>query len=110
MGAARAGPAGAPQPLGVHRSVPNRHPAQSEARDDLTSHVERNNLTMRTFLRRMTPLCLGFSKKLKYLKHAVALHFAHYNFCRIHKTLCVTPAIEAGITDHMWTLQEPLAA
>jgi len=74
-----------------------------------TSHVERNNLTMRTFLRRLTRLSLGFSKKLDNLKHAVALHFAYYNFCRVHKTLRVTPAMEAGITDHIWNLTELLA-
>lgn len=74
-----------------------------------TSHVERNNLTMRTFLRRLTRLSLGFSKKLENLKHAIALHFAFYNFCRIHKSLRVTPAMEAGIADHVWTLGELLA-
>ena len=71
-----------------------------------TSHVERNNLTMRTFLRRLTRLSLGFSKKLENLKHAVALHFAFYNFCRIHKSLRVTPAMEAGIADHVWGVSE----
>ena len=65
-----------------------------------TSHVERQNLTMRTFFRRLTRLSLGFSKKFENLKHAVALHFAHYNFCRVHGTLRVTPTMEAGITDH----------
>ncbi len=54
-----------------------------------TLHIERQNLTMRTFIRRMTRLCLGFSKKLENLKYAVALHFAHYNFCRIHGSLKV---------------------
>ena len=62
-----------------------------------TSHVERSNLTMRTFIRRMTRLCLGFSKKLDNLKYAVALYFAWYNFVRIHGSLKVTPAMEAGI-------------
>ncbi len=71
-----------------------------------TSHVERNNLTLRTFLRRLTRLSLGFSKKLDNLKHAVALHLAYYNFCRVHRTLRVTPAMEAGITDHVWNLAE----
>jgi hypothetical protein len=52
----------------------------------------------------------GFSKKLENLKHAVALHFAHYNFCRVHHSLRVTPAMEAGITDHVWTLNELLLA
>lgn len=74
-----------------------------------TSHVERNNLTMRTFLRRLTRLSLGFSKKLENLRYAIALHFAHYNFCRVHKSLRVTPAMEAGLTDHVWTLAELLS-
>ena len=71
-----------------------------------TSHIERANLTMRTFIRRMTRLCLGFSKKLDNLKAAVALYFAWYNFVRIHGSLKVTPAMEAGITDHVWTIGE----
>ena len=73
-----------------------------------TSFVERQNLTMRTFMRRLTRLCLGFSKKWENLKAALALHFAYYNFCRIHRTLKVTPAMEAGITDHVWNLGELL--
>ena len=75
-----------------------------------TSHAERNNLTIRTFMKRFTRLCLGFSKKLKNLAAAVALHVAHYNFCRIHSTLRTTPAMAAGITDHVWELDELLAA
>jgi len=73
------------------------------------AEVGRNNLTMRTFLRRLTRLSSGFSKKLENLKHAVTLHFAFYNFCRVHRSLRVTPAIEAGIADHVWTLRELLA-
>jgi len=57
-------------------------------------------------MRRFTRLTNGFSKKLENLEHSVALHFMHYNFGRIHKTLCVTPAMEAGIADHVWTLEE----
>ena len=75
-----------------------------------TSHIERANLTMRTFIRRMTRLCLGFSKKLENLKAAVALYFAWYNFVRIHGSLKVTPAMEAGITDHVWTIGELIGA
>ncbi len=75
-----------------------------------TSHVERNNLNIRSFMRRFTRLALGFSKKLENLAAAVALHVAHYNFCRVHGTLRVTPAMEAGITDHVWELGELLAA
>src|SRR4029434_2283881 len=74
-----------------------------------TSHVERNNRTMRTFLRRVTRLSLGFSKKSENLQHAVALHIVCYNFCRVHRTLRATPAMEAGITDHVWTIQELVA-
>jgi transposase-like protein/IS1 family transposase len=75
-----------------------------------TSHVERQNLTMRMAIRRFTRLTNAFSKKLANLKAAVALHFAYYNFCRIHQTLRVTPAMEAGLTDHVWELKELLAA
>jgi IS1 family transposase len=71
-----------------------------------TSYVERANLTMRMGMRRFTRLTNGFSKKVENLEHAVSLHFMHYNFCRIHKTLRVTPAMEAGISDHVWTLEE----
>ncbi len=71
-----------------------------------TSYVERQNLTMRMGMRRFTHLTDGFSKKLKSLEHAVALHFMHYNFGRIHKSLRVTPAMEAGIADHVWSLEE----
>jgi IS1 family transposase len=71
-----------------------------------TSFVERQNLTMRMGMRRFTRLTNGFSKKVENLEHAVSLHFMHYNFARIHKTLRVTPAMEAGVTDHIWTLEE----
>jgi len=71
-----------------------------------TSFVERQNLTMRMSMRRFTRLTNGFSKKVDNLFHAVALHFMYYNFARIHKTLRVTPAMEAGIADHVWSLEE----
>jgi IS1 family transposase len=71
-----------------------------------TSFVERNNLTIRMMNRRFTRLTNAFSKKVENLKHSVALHFMHYNFCRIHKTLRVTPAMEAGITNHVWEIGE----
>ena len=71
-----------------------------------TSHVERANLTMRMGMRRFTRLTNGFSKKVHNLECAVALHFMHYNFGRIHKTLRVTPAMEAGISQHVWSLEE----
>lgn len=71
-----------------------------------TSFVERQNLTMRMSMRRFTRLTNGFSKKLENHGHAVSLYFLHYNFCRVHKTLRVTPAMEAGLTDHVWTLED----
>lgn len=71
-----------------------------------TSHVERQNLTMRMGMRRFTRLTNGFSKKIENLEHAVALHFMYYNFGRIHKTLRVTPAMQAGIADHVWSMEE----
>lgn len=74
-----------------------------------TSHVERQNLTMRMGMRRFTRLTNAFSKKIENLEAAVALHYMHYNFCRIHQTLRVTPAMEAGIADHVWELEELVA-
>ncbi|MGH8056714.1 MAG: IS1 family transposase, partial [Candidatus Entotheonellia bacterium] len=71
-----------------------------------TSYAERQNLTMRMAMRRFTRLTNAFSKKVENLQHAVSLHFMYYNFARIHKTLRVTPAMEAGISRHVWTLDE----
>jgi IS1 family transposase len=71
-----------------------------------TSHAERQNLTMRMSMRRFTRLTNAFSKKVDNLAAAVALHFMYYNFGRIHQTLRVTPAMEAGVSDHVWTLEE----
>ena len=74
-------------------------------RDEIsTSYVERQNLTMRMSMRRFTRLTNGFSKKLENMCAAVALHFAHYNLVRIHKTLRMTPAMAHGISDHIWTV------
>ena len=70
------------------------------------SYIERSNLTLRMGSRRFTRLTNAFSKKLENHAHAVALHYTHYNWCRIHKILRVTPAIEAGLTDHVWSLEE----
>ena len=75
-----------------------------------TSYVERQNLTMRMWMRRFTRLTNGFRKKLENHGHAVALHYMHYNFCRVHKTLRVTPAMEARLTDHVWTIEELLCS
>ncbi len=71
-----------------------------------TSYVERANLTMRMHMRRFTRLTNAFSKKLENHMHAISLYFMFYNFCKIHKTLRVTPAMEAGITDHVCDLEE----
>ena len=71
-----------------------------------TSFVERQNLTMRISMRRFTRLTNGFSKKVENLFYAVALHFMYYNFCRIHKTLKVTPAMEARLTDRLWGIED----
>jgi IS1 family transposase len=71
-----------------------------------TSYVERQNLTMRMSMRRFTRLTNGFSKKLENHTAAVALHYMHYNFARIHKTLRVTPAMQAGLSDHVWSIEE----
>ncbi len=74
-----------------------------------TSHVERQNLTMRMAMRRFTRLTNAFSKKIENLQHAVALHFMHYNFCRIHQTLKMTPAMACAVTDRVWSLEDVLA-
>lgn len=74
-----------------------------------TSYVERQNLTMRMQMRRFTRLTNGFSKKIENHEHNLALHYMHYNFCRIHQTLRVTPAMEAGVSDHVWSLAELVA-
>lgn len=71
-----------------------------------TSFVQRHNLTMRMSMRRFTRLTNAFIKKFENLKAAVALHYTHYNSCLIHQTLRVTPAMQAGLSDHVWSLEE----
>jgi hypothetical protein len=68
--------------------------------------VERQNMTMRMSMRRFTRLTNGFSKKVENHIHALSLYFMHYNFARIHQSLRVTPAMEAGVSDHVWSLEE----
>ncbi|MGA2902909.1 MAG: IS1 family transposase [Candidatus Korobacteraceae bacterium] len=75
-----------------------------------TSHVERQNLSIRMGMRRMTRLTNAFSKKWANLRYAYALWFAFYNFCRVHTTLRVTPAMESGLTDHQWSIAELIGA
>jgi|SRR5882724_6034512 len=74
-----------------------------------TSYVERQNLTMRMQMRRFTRLTNAFSKKVENHIASIAIHYMHYNFCRIHQTLRVTPAMQAGISDHVWDLTELVA-
>jgi IS1 family transposase len=74
-----------------------------------TSHIERQNLSIRMGMRRMTRLTNGFSKKWENLEAAYALWFAYYNWCRVHQTLRVTPCMEAGIESHVWTIAELIA-
>src|SRR3954464_885407 len=71
-----------------------------------TSFAERQNLSMRMSIRRFTRLTIAFSKKLENHAAAVALWFMYYNFCRVHSTLRVTPAMEPGIADHVWSIEE----
>jgi len=74
-----------------------------------TSYVERQNLTMRMGMRRFTRLTNGFSKKIENHEAAVALHYMHYNFVRIHQTLRITPAMAAGVSRHVWSFREIVA-
>jgi len=74
-----------------------------------TSLVERQNLTMRMSMRRFTRLTNGFSKKIENHEHALAIHYMYYNFCRIHQSIRVTPAMEAGVSDRVWSLEDMIA-
>jgi hypothetical protein len=75
-----------------------------------TSYVERQNLTVRMAMRRFTRLTNAFSKKLTYLKAALSLHFAWYDWVRVHQTLRVTPAMQAGISNRVWKWPDPVLA
>jgi IS1 family transposase len=104
--------AGAPEWYGPPRVVaamPTPITGRPHPRYISTSYIERQNLTIRMQARRFTRLTNAFSKKLANLKAQVALHFAHYNFVRIHQTLRVAPAMAAGITDRLWGLEDLLA-
>jgi hypothetical protein len=74
-----------------------------------TSHIERQNLTMRMSMRRFTRLTNAFSKKVENHAAAISLHFMHYNFCRVHKTLGTTPAVAAGVVLNRWTIDDLVA-
>ena len=96
--------------VGTETQVLQGNPDESQIS---TSYVERSNLTMRMSMRRFTRLTNGFSKKLENHMYAIALHFAHYNFCRPHKSLKKpyprTPAMAASLTDHIWGTHELLS-
>lgn len=92
--------------MGARKAVINGNPDHKHIS---TSYVERQNLTMRMSMRRFTRLTNGFSKKVENLEAAVALHYMHYNFCRIHQSLRVTPAMEANVSDHVWSVEELIA-
>jgi IS1 family transposase len=97
------------EPVHVTGAIPMNVTGRPKASAISTSHIERQNLTMRMQMRRFTRLTNGFSKKLENLKANIALHFAHYNFVRVHQTLRTTPAMASGLTDHLWSLEELLA-
>ena len=94
-----------PHVVAAHRTI---MAGQPNVRDISTSLIERQNLTMRMSMRRFTRLTNAFSKKIENLRAAVALHFAHYNFVRIHRTLRVTPAMATGLTTSLWTIEDLL--
>jgi len=108
--------------FGKHEKTENRKYSPSACKDILkkrisgrpkqkdisTSYVERQNLTIRMSSRRFTRLTNGFSKKFENHQAAMDLHFMHYNFVRIHQTIRVTPAMEAGLTDHVWKIKDLL--
>jgi hypothetical protein len=87
-----------------------RTAVRGDPRHISTSYIERQNLTLRMSQRRLTRLSNGFSKKYENHCAAIALYATHYNFCRVHETLRITPAMHLGITDHVWTMSELLDA
>jgi len=95
-----------PKCIGCQRHKINGTP---ERKSVSTSMVERQNLTMRMGMRRFTRLTSAFSKKVENLEHAVVLHFMYYNFCRIHQTLRMTPAMAAGVTNRLWDVEDVVA-
>lgn len=102
IGAGRYSP---PKVVSISKDVVVGAPDESRI---CTSHVERQNLTMRMSMRRFTRLTNAFSKKAENLEAAVALHFAHYNLVRIHRSLRMTPAMAAGVSDRLWSLRDIL--
>ncbi|HEX9808872.1 MAG TPA: transposase, partial [Alphaproteobacteria bacterium] len=96
-----------PHVVRVEKLVVSGRPAR---RHVSTSYVERQNLSLRMQQRRFTRLTNGFSKKLENHKAAVSLYVAHYNLCRVHEALRVTPAMALGVTDHIWSIGELIEA
>ncbi len=94
------------QCIGIRTATLSGNP---DRRHVSTSYVERQNLNLRMGLRRFTRLTNAFSKKFENHCHMVAIYHAYYNFCRVHQTLRVTPAMEAVLADHVWSLQELVA-
>jgi len=92
--------------MGARKAVISGNPDHDHVS---TSYVERQNLTIRMSMRRFTRLTNGHSKKLENHEHAVAIHYMYYNFGRIHLSLRVTPTMEAGISDHVWSIEEMMA-
>jgi len=91
--------------IGIERIVVSGNP---DVPSISTTYIERQNLTLRMSIKRMARLTNAFSKKLRNLKAAISLHMAFYNFCRVHETLRVTPAMQSGLTDHVWSVDELL--
>ena len=91
-------------------ALPRPISGRPEIENISTSYAERNNLNCRTFLRRLTRLTNAFTKRVENLTAALWLYFCHYNFVRVHGSLRVTPAMAAGVTDHLWTTEEMLNA
>jgi len=97
--------AGRYSPASLTQTIIKIRDGRPDSRYISTSYVERQNLTIRQSLKRFARLTLGYSKKLDNLKAACALHFAYYNWCRVHSSIRVSPAMEAGISNHIWTLR-----
>jgi IS1 family transposase len=95
-----------PECIGIKKEMVSGNP---DAATISTSYVERQNLTIRMSNRRFTRLTNAFSKRVENHAAALSLHYMNYNFCRVHQTTRVTPAMEAGLTDHVWTLGEVIA-
>jgi IS1 family transposase len=97
-------------PATVTSAIPLPRWGTPDPQQICTSHVERQNLSMGMQLRRLTRFTNAFSKKWENLKAALAVYFAHYNFVRVHNTLRITPAMEAGLTNHVWAWEELLSS